>query len=178
MSATYKINGRAVSKEEWDASLRKSSKLDEMFAARKAPGIRTDSNLFTSSEQRRTVGGGVMRDHYVTQAKKHGYTPDENDVYCPTLADFPGDPKAFIRPGEGRSHIRKVCEAKGVPCEGAVTVGEQDRKPKLKGKKLADDLADQVVDEWVKEDPKLAKESRTDLRQEAANKHGRKRKTT
>jgi len=111
--------------------------------------------------------------HYVvSQARRHGYNPGINDVYMPALADFPGDPAAFVSPTDGRGHIKKVVASRGEDCEGIVNYkaprGTRGEEPP----KLAPDLVEDAVDAMIEENPSLALKDRDDLRQQVIEKHG------
>ena len=58
----------------------------------------------------------------VADAKKHGYTPKDNDIYLSQLADFPGDPKAFVNASDPAGHIVEVCKKTNRKCQGFVNL--------------------------------------------------------
>ena len=66
---------------------------------------------------------------YVANAKQAGGKPHYTDLYIPGLADFPGDPRAFVPASEGRGHIRRQCEARDRECNGLVNVKRSFREP-------------------------------------------------
>jgi len=91
-----------------------------MLAMRQAPRTSgTDTTFFSgigSLEQQfgSDPEGRSQLAAYVNNARKHGYNPNPNDYYVGAIADFPGDPKAFVGAKDGLSHVRKVLEDKGM----------------------------------------------------------------
>lgn len=90
----------------------------EMLASRQPPRGQTDSTFFAGMNLRKQLAGGVLADRELDritgEAMKRGFKPSADSIYMDSLADFDGDPKAFISMSDGRSHIRKVAEEKGV----------------------------------------------------------------
>lgn len=145
----------------------------EMLAFQSPPRANTDREFFD--------GMGTLADQFgkdvdglnsaVAGARSHGYEPNPHDVYLPTIAQFEGDPLAFVPATGGRGHIKKVCEMRGVSCRGAVTVeGRQPESDPLGTPYLADDLVIEEVAKAAKTDPNITKASKNELRQEMTNK--------
>src|SRR5262249_30874220 len=63
-------------------------------------------------------------DYYKSVADAHGVDV-KGAVYLSGLAEFPGDPKAWVR---GRGDVQKVCEERGWNCNGMVEVKGQQRE--------------------------------------------------
>jgi hypothetical protein len=85
-----------------------------------------------------------------------------------------GDPKAFLRHGQARGHVKKVLEERGMEMTTDGNVKTVQREPP-KRKRLADDIADAAGQEMVARDPSLAKLSKRELREAAIDKHGAKK---
>ncbi len=139
--------------------------------------LRTDTSMMaqfgTLADQ--FDGAEDQLEHVTQTAIRHGYRPSANDAYMPALANFPGDPAAFVSMAGGEGHARKVCAERGEDClrrDGSYIyrAPKRDRKPP---KRLADDLVDRVVAEKVKQDPSLARRTK-DLRNEVIEAHGAK----
>lgn len=138
-----------------------------MLASRKAPASRTDNDWFRGKGKLLDQFGGnaEVTAGVVSAARHHGYNANENDVYVPQIAEFIGDPKAFVPACGGLGHIKKVCETRDIDCEGAVTHRRvRDPKPPQKVK-LAKDLVDRGVGQLLKEDPGLAVRPIQELRE-------------
>ena len=170
---SYPGGKRHVNGVPSDGPLR-GGRLQEILDSRQAPGIRTNDTLVkgfgTLSQQ---FGDDRVLKFYVGEAKRHGYTPSANDAYLPQLADFPGDPKAFVKHGDASTHIRKVCEEKGVSCSGAVTVKGREADPAA-DVPVADDIAERMVEDAVAADPSLRGTDRRELKEAVVDKHGAK----
>ena len=137
-----------------------------------APGTCSDREFY--------AGKGTLADQFegeeqilgkvVAAARDHGYNPSPNDVYTPALADFPGDPAAFVS-GDARGHIRRVCEGRGEECHGLVNVKRSEiGVAPDDGPAIAEDLVHQAVVRRVKKDPSLMGK-RKRLRQDFIAKH-------
>jgi len=158
-----------------------SHMISEMLALQSAPRAKTDDTYFkiafdgrqqTLGEQFK--GDEKVLDHVVKTAREHGYEPQYTDFYASGLAEFPGDPKAFIPASGGRGHIRRVCEERNMACHGAVNVKRRElENPPEKVTGLAEDLVQERVDAAIKADPSKA-ENLPGLREEIIEKHGAK----
>lgn len=104
------------------------SRLGRVFESRVFPGLNTDTtflaNRGTLDQQ---IEDPIVLDRVIKGAKKEGYTPKPTDVYISGLADYPGDRKAFVG-SDAKGHIRKVCEEKGVGCQGSVNIPMPERR--------------------------------------------------
>lgn len=143
----------------------------EICESRKSPGVKTDTSFLANRGSLVDQLGGdePWARHVAREAKKHGHTVGANDVYISQLAEFPGDPKAFLHAGEGRGHIERVCRERGLGCHGAVNVEGQKRP--IKTVRLAEDL----VVEKVKHYRELGDTSPLpELREKVIETHGQK----
>lgn len=171
MGIVYRVNGKTVSKKELNETA-DEGKLTEILETRQFPGVHDDTSFManrgTLADQLGDTVGLVTE-----EAKKNGYTPGYNDVYLPSLADFPGDPKAFIKQDNAKGQVRKVCEDNNWSCHGSVSVeSRNDEAPKETG--LADDLVIPSFLEMKKSDPKIKYASKDEIRQEVNKKHHKK----
>lgn len=137
------------------------------------PGTCTDREFFAG---RGTLGDQFEGDdqtleHITSVAQRNGYKPGANDVYTPALADYPGDPAAFVPPDGGRGHIRRVCESRGEGCRGLVNVKpvQYDPTPDT-GPPIAEDLIQNGVNDAIREDPSLAAK-RQEVRENFIERH-------
>lgn len=141
----------------------------EMLALQQPPGSKTDREQFAG------VGTldkqlGDDADYICGEAKRRGYRPSPNDMYMENLADFPGDPKAFVK---SRGDIAKRCEERGVPCQGLVNYTPPERAPKPQDN---NELVDETVGIMAATDKKFAKVGLKEQRQEARRKHFKKKR--
>lgn len=72
------------------------------FLAKRGHDLRTQ--LGSDQEVKRVTDAAIQL----------GYTPKASDIYMPTLADCPGDPKAFLPQSDPLGHARRICEKKGL----------------------------------------------------------------
>jgi hypothetical protein len=150
------------------------ARLDDMFAARRAPQSQTDRELFQGKGLLgdQFDGDEVMLDKVINVARSHGYEPNATDFYNGGLARFVGDPLAFIPATGGRGHIRKVCEMTNRSCTGAVEYTAPLREDTTPDVKLAPDLVARTMHEEIQANPDLAHKNKDDLREEIIDKYG------
>ena len=168
MKVTYKVNGKTVTKKQ----LRSGTKrLKEILETRQFPGVQTDDDFMKNRGTLRDQLG-TQTDMVVNAAKAKGYTPSQNDVYLPALANSIGDPAAFVKHSGARGHIRRVCESRDWECDGAVKVKRDFRTKVDKKPTLAKDLVIQYAAEKAKKDKHIAKASLAEVTADAVRDHG------
>lgn len=143
-----------------------SPKLAEMFATGQPPACMTDSvfleghcngNQFESTP--------YLGDHYKQVAESHGQDV-KGKVYKAGLARFPGDPLAWI---SGRGDVQRICETRGLDCEGAVTINA--RRPRgVAGVDIADDILEEKVQDLLEKSVEPLQESRQELKEKIKDK--------
>ena len=150
-----------------------SPRLAEMFAARKAPGARTDREFFakhgTLDQQ---IENKDLLEATVKGAMAHGYKPNPNDVYLSQLARFKNDPEAFVPPTGGRNHIKRILEKRGWGCEGLVNVAPAQNVPEPKQVKLAPDVVRDLACAKVRKNPDLRRKTKAELSEMVIAEHG------
>ena len=139
------------------------------------PSIKTDAQFLKNhgTLDKQFEGDKRQLDEITGTAKKHGYNPNPNDTYIPTLARYPGDPLAFVPPDSPKNHIKKVCEATDRAGEGDVTVQRGPKRPQ-KTVRLGDDLIQEEAAMRIAENPEEALKPKEQLRNEILDKHGAK----
>ena len=164
-------NGRFVKQTETTDEDR--ARMQEILESHSFPMGMTDdvflSGVGTLAQQFKGDDEALQR--VVQNAQAQGYTPSPNDFYCPGLAESVGDPKAFLRHGQGRGHVQQVLEERGMmqTADGTVKVVQREAPKKTR---LAADIADAAGQQMVANDPSLAKLSKRELREAAIEKHG------
>lgn len=137
----------------------------EIVETGKFPGMQTDT-LFHA-------GRGSVLDQFqgdeewtrfaMKKAKKAGVSVSSDSLYFPTLADEPADPKAFIRPDEGRAELKRRFKQKA----------ERDReKAQRPAPKLSKKLTNEMVN-YYRSTGEAAGMSSSELKQMVQDKHGR-----
>jgi hypothetical protein len=160
-----------------------SPRMAEMFAMRQPPAsARGDRELFRDGNTvaKQHALNPTLTDAIIKRAVKHGYRPNANDIYDPGLARFDGDPRAFIPPCGGKSHMREVLEKDGYEVVNApddsgniLNVKYRPREPK-KPVALAPDLAREMVRKETAANPELARKSKRELTEMVTDKYGSK----
>lgn len=147
----------------------------EIVASGQFPSLRTDTSFFAGvGTLQKQLGDGSELKAVTLRAKRAGYTPNADDMYCPSLARFTGDPEAFVPFSGGRSYVKKICEKRGVPCHGMVEYTPPERPPKPKVR-LAERTVQRLMREKIRKDPSLARD-KAGLRAQIIERHGRERK--
>lgn len=156
-----------------------SPRMAEMLALRQPPRLMTDDvylagrgtleQQFPNEQQRNLV---------IKAAMANGYKPKHTDVYEPNLARFAGDPEAFVNHGQGRGHVQKVLEQRGLP-DLTGTVKSKYRQPEEDPwenpkHRLAPDIVERHIRQKVKDNPDLARVDKRDLAADVIAKHGSK----
>lgn len=142
------------------------------------PGVQTDTAFHAGrgSLAKQLNNDEQWAKHIAKIARSKGAVITPEHTYISQLADYPGDPKAFIAPGDGRSAIKKVCEEKGKSCTGAVEYIAPERAPTLGKKKarLAEDLVTSQAMRYRMEKRVDNSVSDKELRKMIVEKHGAK----
>lgn len=169
------VNGRLVQVSgppEDQAALRR--KFEDIVESKQGPGLSTDSTFFSGAGtlDRQFGKDKQALQEVVTGAKRSGFRPTGNELYQPSLARFPGDPRAFISQADGKAKVRKIVEETGTGCEGAITVKarEPEQEPQVKHK-----LAPQIVRRHLREklkNPDNARRDRRELVEQIVHEHG------
>ena len=146
----------------------------DMLAHQRAPGCETDSTLFAGTK---TLAEQFKHDPHhldllIKKAKARGISVNATDQYEPCLASEPLDPSALIPHSGGRSHVKKLCEAKGIDCNGRIKVkgNRLDKEPEMC--KLAPNLVEESVNKMIQRDPGLASKDRRELRAKVIHEQG------
>lgn len=148
-------------------------KMADMLASRSAPRSLTDSVLFEGAGtlDKQFRGAEDQLDHVTKVAISRGYKPNVNDTYCPGIAAFLGDPRAFI---SSAHEAIKLAEERGTGLRGGVERKSPQSITKQKFKKLGDDIVDREVSSLVRKNPELKRVAKRELREAVVSRHGAK----
>lgn len=115
-----------------------------------------------------------MAKRLAREAAKRGYKVKPTDCYIPTMADALGDPAAFVNHGQGRSHVKKVLEQRGLESHGMVETKarEPEADPYTPVHKLSPKIVEQRRKQQIKANPELARVNQNELRANIIAKHG------
>lgn len=146
----------------------------EMLAMGAPPRIMTDAVYFAGHAGRVEDMHPIQARAMLTAAHRQGFKPGPNDVYCPSIATSPGDPLAWVPPTGGRAHIRRVCEMRGMGCEGSVSVKarEPEHDPHEHATKMAPDVIRDNAVRMIEANPALKSKRREEIRDMVLANHG------
>ena len=134
----------------------------DMVAHRKGPFLMTDSvyceGRCNGNQFEATPWVG---DHHLAVAKSEG-VDITGKVYEPQMAEYPGDPKAWVT---GRGDIQRYCEEVGANCYGAVQARHHRTEP-VKEEVVAPDLLEMHTDMRIEKNPELAHKPREEVKEE------------
>lgn len=162
MSVKTYLNGKLV--DDLSPADRKrfddqgKARLADMLASNRAPSVHTDATFFANINANPEADAPGVAEEYRRVAIAHGQNP-VGKTYLSALAAFPGDPEAWV---SGRGDIRRVCEARGWSCEGAVTVSSEQVEP-AKPPALAADIVDDFAAKIRQEQPSMPLEAAREL---------------
>lgn len=153
-----------------------SPRMAEMLAMRQPPRCLTDDVIMagvgTLDQQ---IKDPQQLNAIVTAARKKGYNPKPTDFYNQAVATEIGDPKAFINHGQGRSHVKKTLEERGMGGEGMVNVKsrEPEHDPHEKPvHRLNPKIVNRIRDRKITENPDLARQDQAELVHSIVERHG------
>ena len=99
-----------------------SHSIAEMLATRSFPGVKGTDSVFM---QGRKLGGQQFEDtapnvgeHHMAMAAKAGVNTS-GKWYSGTMAEFPGDPRAWV---SGLGDVRRIAKERGIGVAGAVNI--------------------------------------------------------
>jgi hypothetical protein len=158
-----------------------SESISTMLTLRQAPRVMTDDVMMQGVQ---TISHMYERDPEGTDrlckiAMKRGYRPRCSDFYNGAMAVCEGDPMAFLNHGQGRGHIKKVLESRGMASNGGlVTVKsrepESDPHDKKNNVPLASSLVEEIRKKRIRRNPDLKHTNQRELREEIVDTHGAK----
>lgn len=148
-------NNFAIQMDYW--KMRKngeSHRMAEMLATRSFPGIKSDA-IFNEGRFSGEAGRiGVEQRWLQEQAEAVGVSTT-GKFYCRGLADFPGDPTAWV---SDRGDVLRVAREKNMTVHGYVEHKGRQVEPNA-DVRIADDLVEGEVDEIMAECPDADRET-------------------
>lgn len=175
----YKINKKVVTKKEWDAHYAKRQSLYGISfqdVLESPPSVQTDDTFLAGVGSLESQIGDKRQLETITKnAMRAGYRPKPTDFYNPMLADYEGDPKAFLNHGQGKSHIKKVLESKGqwMDRDGDVHSHGPEKDPLHNPiHKLSPAIVNRIKKNRIKENPDLAHADQRELEADIVATHG------
>lgn len=145
--------------------------LAEMFALQAPPQSNSDREFLEGHCNGSQFQNDPKRGNYYAKVAKKAGVSTTGKVYMPGLAAYPGDPQAWV---SDRHDVQKVCEQRGYNCEGAVKV-KSEIKQVQEAPRLAEDIVQRKVKQYVAKDPAIKKRPKQELREMVIEKHGRRK---
>lgn len=126
-----------------------SHKMAIMLASRSFPGVRTDATFNTGRcNGNQFADKPALGDHYRRIAEAAGVSTTGKH-YCSGLADFPGDPTAWI---SDRGDVLRVAREKGYRVSGDVEYDPGEREP-MPDVAIDPAIVENAVDIYMAEQP-------------------------
>jgi len=125
-----------------------SHNLAEILATGMFPGTKTDREFWHG---RWDSGGGLHPAEYMhhKQIAEEAGVSVTGKFYCRGLADFPGDPTAWV---SDRGDVLRVAREKQMKVSGLVEYNPGDRDP-MPDAPLAEDIVEAIVEDRLAENP-------------------------
>lgn len=136
-------------------------KLAMMFATQQTPYIKSDCTFLHGHCNGNQFEKNPEQGDFIQSVAKEEGVDTTGAVYMGGLAEYPGDPRAWVR---SRDDVRRICTERGWDCDGSVTVraAHKDHAP---GPAVADDIVDAEVHKMILDSPEPIKESIPELRE-------------
>ncbi len=136
--------------------------LAEMFALRQPPMSNTDREFLegrcNGNQFEKQPAAGEF---YRSMALAGGVNP-VGKVYCSGLAEYAGDPRAWV---SGRGDIQRICEERGWGCQGSVNLPVRNVAERGSGE-LAPDIIESKIKEVLAQTPEPERVDTEDLREQ------------
>jgi hypothetical protein len=128
-----------------------SHQLAEMFALGQPPQSKTDKEFLSNwgANGSQFEDNPEQGDFYAAEARRQGIDIT-GAVYLSGLANFPGDPRAWVR---GRGDAKKLCEERGWGCSGDVNVRPAPVLCQQHGVALGEDIIESEIDTILEDVP-------------------------
>lgn len=86
-----------------------SHNMAELLACRQCPSLRTNTSFIAAENNRKPYYGLEENQKHSNALRKTARRLNAHpNNYNPTLADYPGDPKAFLPNDDPMGHIKKI----------------------------------------------------------------------
>lgn len=140
------------------------------------PGVQTDTAFHANrgSLLKQLGGDEAWAKKLAKTAKQKGGVITSDHTYISQLAAYPGDPAAFIPPGEGRGYIKKLCEKRGKSVTGSVEYQAPKQDMPKRKTRLAEDLVQSQMRRYRSEGRVDKSVSNKELRKIVIDTHGAK----
>lgn len=159
-----------------------SVRMAAMLATHKPPGKGFDDQVYQKNRksllEQFDNSPEVLRAWNAQYRKETGEDIPPDAVVFREFAQRIGDSRCVLTHKNSMDDIKKYLRERNVQVEGSFDMESQPEAPVVQEVRLADDLVEQCVDEYIAEDPELAHEDRNELREMVIDKHSHPMATT
>jgi hypothetical protein len=126
-----------------------SHNMAEVLATRSFPGFTTNDTFLKGKKTGDQFDDCPVVGQYYREVAESAGVSTTGKVYLRGLANFPGDPRAWV---SDKDDVLRVCKERGWSCEGVVNYTPPELPPSP-DVKLAPDLVEREVRERLEENP-------------------------
>lgn len=158
------VDGKYVAAKKATPVQRES--FESMLESRQPPGLRTGNEFFKGKAQgQQFAHTPKMGDMYAEEAKRQGVSIT-GKVYSHQLADYAGDPSAWV---SDASDFASIARRKGAGCAPLGITGTKIQEPDVP---LAEDIIVDEIKDRIEEDPSLnTRKKIAELREQVIDEH-------
>lgn len=155
-----------------------SVKMAEMLATRKAPSLGITDQTYMRNKPHSLLeqfgGSEIVLNAWNTayRAKTGEDIPSDAFIFR-GLANGIGDPAAVLSHKNSLADIQRVMRERNVRVEGDWEIEPVSAPPVVQETRMAPDLVQEYVDDYIAEDPSLATKDRRELEEMVIDKHSR-----
>lgn len=156
-----------------------SVKIAEMLVTRHAPSLGITDQTYQKNRPGSLLdqfnGSQVVLDAWNAEYKRcTGENIPGDAVIFRGLANRAGDPAAVLTHKNSLSDIKAAMKLRNIKVEGDWEIVPESRAPVIQETRMAPDIVDRYVNEYISDDPDLAKVDRKELEEMVIEKHSRK----
>jgi len=156
-----------------------SPRMAESLAMQEPPGIRITDTTFIADQNRhgRSILDRMGGDQRSVEAlrknlARNGYKLQSDDHYIPTVARFPGDPKAIVNQTRTMSDLRKDLQQSNREVHGEINQSHTAAPRRMKKHRLHPRIVQQIDRTELAENPKLKETPAAARYERIVEKHG------
>lgn len=156
-----------------------SVKMAEMLSTRKAPSLGITDQTYQKNKT-----GGLLEQFDGSQVSLNAWNEEYkrctgedipgDAVIFRGLANRPGDPAAVMTHKHTLADVKRAMKERNVRVEGDWEITPESRPPVVQVTRMAPDLVDKFVNEYIADDPDLLQTDRRELEEMVIEKHSRK----
>jgi hypothetical protein len=155
-----------------------SVKMAEMLVTRRPPSLGITDQTYQKNKKGDLLsqfdGSQIVLDAWNREYKRRtGEDIPSDAVIFRGLANGTGDPAAVMTHKHSLADIKRVMKERNVPVEGDWEIVPESRPPVVQAVRMAPDLVDNYVREYIAENPDLANTDRREIEEMVIDNHSR-----